>query len=147
MLNKYVFAVVGALGNVGTEMRSILETSDLPIKKLVLMDVPQQAGKKIRWRDENFTVVESQPEDFSGVDIAIMGAETEASLELSPEVVKRGGIVIDNYTAFRMALEYTLVIPEVNAEQLVNHQTLLQIQTFHNTNAGCNQANKRQIQS
>ena len=39
MLKKYVFAVVGALRNVGTELCSILETSDLPIKKLVLMDV------------------------------------------------------------------------------------------------------------
>ena len=45
MLKKYVFAVVGALENVGTELRSILETCDLPIKKLVLMDVSQNAGK------------------------------------------------------------------------------------------------------
>ena len=73
MLKKYVFAVVGALGNVGTELRSILETSNLPIKKLVLMDVPQNAGKKVHWRDEDFTVVESKPESFSGVDIAIIG--------------------------------------------------------------------------
>ena len=76
-----------------------------------------------------------------------MGAGTEASLELSPEVVKRAGVVIVNYTAFRMAPEHPLVIPDANAEQLVNDQTLLQIQTFHNTNAGCNQANNRQIQS
>ena len=55
MLNKYVFTVVGALGNVGTEMRSILEISDLPIKKLVLMDVPQNAGKKVRWSDKEYT--------------------------------------------------------------------------------------------
>ena len=77
MLKNYVFAVVGALGNVGTELRSILETSDLPIKKLVLMDVPQNAGKKVRWRNEDFTVVESKPEAFSGVDIAIMSAGTD----------------------------------------------------------------------
>ena len=53
MLKKYFFAVVGSLGNVGTELRSILETSGLPIKKLVLMDVPKNAGKKMRWRDED----------------------------------------------------------------------------------------------
>ena len=45
-MKKYVFAVVGGLWNVGTELRSILETSGLPIKKLVLMDVLQNAGKK-----------------------------------------------------------------------------------------------------
>ena len=64
-MKKYVFAVVGALGNVGTELLSILETSDLPIKKLVLMDVPQNAGKKVRWCDDEYTVVESKPEAFS----------------------------------------------------------------------------------
>ncbi|MDC0229845.1 hypothetical protein OAK48_02610 [Deltaproteobacteria bacterium] len=45
-LKKYVFAIVGSLWNVGSEMRSILETGDLPIKKLVLMDLSQNAGKK-----------------------------------------------------------------------------------------------------
>ena len=38
-MKKYTFAVVGALGNVGTEMRNILETSDLPIGNLILMDL------------------------------------------------------------------------------------------------------------
>ena len=71
-MKKYVFTVVGALGNVGTELRSILETSDLPIKKLVLIDLSKNAGKKVRWRDEDFTVVESKPQAFSGVNIAIM---------------------------------------------------------------------------
>ncbi len=46
MLKKYVFPVVGTLGSVGTELRSILETSDLPFKNLVLIDVSQNAGKK-----------------------------------------------------------------------------------------------------
>ena len=41
-MKKYVFIVVSALGNVGTE----LETSGFPIKKLVLMDVSRNAGKK-----------------------------------------------------------------------------------------------------
>ena len=85
------------------------------------MDVSQNARKKVRWRYEDFTVVESKPEAFSVVDIVIMSAGTAASIELSPEAVKRGCIVIDKSTAFRMAPEHPLVIPNVNAEQLVNH--------------------------
>ncbi len=85
----------------------------------------RRALEKISWRDEEYTVIESKPEAFSGVDIAIMSAGTEASLELSPEAVKRGCIVIDNSTAFRMAPEHPLVIPEVNADQLVNHQGII----------------------
>jgi len=50
-----------------------------------------------------------------------MSAGVGASLELSPEAVKRGCVVIDNSTAFRMSQEHPLVIPEVNAEALENH--------------------------
>ena len=46
-MKKYTIAVVGALGNVGTEMCNILEKSELPIGNLVLMDVAQNAGKKV----------------------------------------------------------------------------------------------------
>ena len=125
MMKKYTFAVVGALGNVGTEMCGILETSELPIGNLVLMDVSQNAGKKVNWRDADYSVIEAKPEAFDGVDIAIMSAGAEASLELSPEAVKRGCVVIDNSTAFRMAPEHPLVIPEVNADALENHQGII----------------------
>ena len=43
-MKKYTIAVVGALGNVGMEMRNILEKSALPIGNLVLMDIAQNAG-------------------------------------------------------------------------------------------------------
>ncbi len=107
MMKQYTFAVVGALGNVGTEMRSILETSDLPIENLVLLDIAQNAGTKVKWRGEEYTVAESNADAFSGVDIAIMSAGAGASLELSPEAVKRGCVVIDNSTAFRMSQEHS----------------------------------------
>ena len=125
MMKKYTFAVVGALGNVGTEMRNILEKSALPIGNLVLMDVAQNAGKKIRWRDAEYSVIEAKPDSFSGCDIAIMSAGADASLELSPEAVKRGCVVIDNSTAFRMVPEHPLVIPEVNADALENHRGII----------------------
>ena len=58
MMKKYTFALVGALGNVGTEMRGILEKSDLPIENLVLPDIAQNAGTKVNWRGEECTVAE-----------------------------------------------------------------------------------------
>ena len=124
-MKKYTFAVVGALGNVGTEMRNILETSDLPIGNLILMDLVQNAAKKVSWRSNEYTVIEAKAESFTGVDIAIMSAGAVASLELSPEAVKRGCVVIDNSTAFRMAPEHPLVILEVNADALENHRGII----------------------
>ena len=124
-MKKYTFAVVGALGNVGTEMRNILETSDLPIGNLILMDLAQNAAETVTWRGDEYTVVEAKAEAFTGVDIAIMSAGAGASLELSPEAVKRGCVVIDNSTAFRMAPEHPLVILEVNADALENHRGII----------------------
>ena len=124
-MKKYTFAVVGALGNVGTEMRNILETSDLPIGNLILMDLAQNAAKKVSWRSNEYTVIEAKAESFTGVDIAIMSAGAGTSLELSPEAVKRGCVVIDNSTAFRMAPEHPLVILEVNADALENHRGII----------------------
>ena len=124
-MKNYTIAVVGALGNVGMEMRNILEKSALPIGNLVLMDIAQNAGIKVRWRDTDYAVIEATPAAFSGVDIAIMSAGAEASLELSPEAVKIGCVVIDNSTAFRMVAEHPLVIPEVNADSLENHQGII----------------------
>ena len=124
-MKKYTFAVVGALGNVGTEMRNIMETSDLPIGNLILMDLAQNAAKKVSWRSNEYTVIEAKAESFTGVDIAIMSAGADASLELSPEAVKRGCVVIDNSTAFRMAPEHPLVILEVNVDALENHRGII----------------------
>ncbi|MDP6887545.1 MAG: aspartate-semialdehyde dehydrogenase [SAR324 cluster bacterium] len=124
-MKKYTIAVVGALGNVGTEIRNILEKSELTVGNLVLMDIAQNTGKIVRWRETDCAVIEAKPEAFEGVDIAIMSAGAEASLELSPEAVKFGCVVIDNSTAFRMVPDHPLVIPEVNIDSLENHQGII----------------------
>ena len=124
-MKKFTIAVVGALGNVGTEIRGILEKSELPVGNLVLMDIAQNTGKIVRWRETDCAVIEAKPEAFEGVDIAIMSAGAEASLELSPEALKFGCVVIDNSTAFRMFPDHPLVIPEVNIDSLENHQGII----------------------
>jgi aspartate-semialdehyde dehydrogenase len=124
-MKRYHFAVVGALGNVGTEMRNILEASDLPIARLTLMDIPENAGRKVRWRDSELPVVAALPEAFAGVEIAIFSAGEEAAKRLAPEAVKRGCVCIDNSTAFRMDPAHPLVIPEVNAGALAGHKGII----------------------
>ena len=124
-MKQYTVAVVGALGNVGTEMRNILESSDLPIASLVLMDVPENAGRLLTWRGKEYRVVAAAPGAFAGVGIAIFSAGEAAALALAPEAVKRGAVCIDNSTAFRMDPEHPLVIPEVNPEALAGHKGII----------------------
>ena len=124
-MSTYTLAVVGALGNVGTEMRKTLERSDLPIEKLVLMDVPENAGKIVEWKGQSITVVTAEADAFEGVDIALFSAGEAAALELAPEAVKRGCVCVDNSTAFRGSDVDPLVIPEVNPEALDNHRGII----------------------
>ena len=65
------------------------------------------------------------PESFAGVDIALFSAGGSVSKALAPEAVKRGAIVIDNTSAFRMEENVPLVVPEVNENDLTWHNGII----------------------
>lgn len=72
---------------------------------------------------------EATPESFDGVNIVLASAGGSTSQKFAPEIVKRGGVLIDNSSAFRMDKDVPLVIAYVNDEDLKNIKELLQIQT------------------
>jgi aspartate-semialdehyde dehydrogenase len=118
-------AVVGATGAVGQQMLRTLETKDFPIKKLTLLSSSRSAGTVLKFKDEDIVVMEAKPESFEGVDIALFSAGGNISKLFAKEAVKRGAIVIDNTSAFRMDPEVPLVVPEVNEEDLKSHNGII----------------------
>ena len=79
-----------------------LEKRNFPIEKLTLLSSARSAGTKVLFKGEEVIVQEANPESFEGVDIALFSAGGSVSKELAPEAVKRGAIVVDNTSAFRM---------------------------------------------
>jgi aspartate-semialdehyde dehydrogenase len=118
-------AVVGATGAVGQQMLQTLEKRNFPISKLSLLSSSRSAGKKIAFNGEEYTVAEAKPESFEGVDIALFSAGGSVSKALAPEAVKRGAIVVDNTSAFRMDKDKPLVVPEVNENDLFEHNGII----------------------
>ncbi len=118
-------AVVGATGAVGQQMIQTLVNRNFPFKKLTLLSSARSAGKKVNVNGEEYTVQEAIPESFEGVDIALFSAGGGVSKQLAPEAVKRGAIVIDNTSAFRMDPEIPLVVPEVNESDLHHHNGII----------------------
>lgn len=118
-------AVVGATGAVGQQMLQTLESRNFPISKLTLLSSARSAGKVVVFNGEEYTVQEATPESFEGVDIALFSAGGSVSKELAPEAVKRGAIVVDNTSAFRMDENVPLVVPEVNEEALHEHNGII----------------------
>jgi aspartate-semialdehyde dehydrogenase len=109
-------AVVGATGAVGSVMLDILSTRPNVYGEIRLIASARSAGKKLRCRGEELTVVALSPEAFDGIDIAMFDVPDEVSAEWGPIAAKRGAVVVDNSGAFRMDPEVPLVVPEVNPD-------------------------------
>ncbi|MCS1351258.1 aspartate-semialdehyde dehydrogenase [Mechercharimyces sp. CAU 1602] len=118
-------AIVGATGAVGQEMLKDLEKRDFPLTELRLLASKRSAGKKILFRGAEIEVEEATPDAFSNVDIALFSAGGETSKRLAPEAVKRGAVVIDNSSAYRMDPDVPLVVPEVNPEAVKQHKGII----------------------
>ncbi len=125
MIKGFHVAVVGATGAVGEQILKTLESRDFPISRLSLLSSKRSAGSVILFKGEEVVVQEATPESFEGVQIALFSAGGSVSKELAPEAVKRGAIVIDNTSAFRMDENTPLVVPEVNEHALHDHNGII----------------------
>lgn len=125
MSKEYHVAVVGATGAVGTKMLEMLAESSLPVASVKLLASKRSAGKKLSYQGKDLTIEELVPESFEGIDIALFSAGGGISQKFAPEAVKRGAVVVDNTSAFRMTESVPLVVPEVNEQALEQHQGII----------------------
>lgn len=125
MGKKYTVAVVGATGAVGTKMLELLQEVNLPIEHVKALASKRSAGKTLAFKDQVLTIEELTADSFEGVDIALFSAGGGISEIFAPEAVKRGAVVIDNTSHFRMVPGIPLVVPEVNPESLKTHQGII----------------------
>jgi len=123
-VERFNIAVVGATGAVGQELLKILLERDFPVADLKLLATERSAGKKIEFKGKEYIVEATTAEAFEGVDIA-MFAGGSASKDYAREAAKRGAVVVDNSSAFRMDPEVPLVVPEVNPEDVKLHKGII----------------------
>jgi aspartate-semialdehyde dehydrogenase len=115
---SYKVAVVGATGNVGREMLSILAEREFPVSEVVAVASRKSQGVECSFGDKTLKVKALDHYDFSDVDICLMSAGGAVSKEWSPKIAAQGAVVIDNSSAWRMDPDVPLVVPEVNAAAL-----------------------------
>lgn len=112
----YRIAVVGATGNVGTEMLTILAESDLDVEKVYAVASRKSVGREVSYGDTDIKCQDLETFDFTQVDLALMSAGGSVSKEWSPKIAAAGCVVIDNSSTWRMDPDVPLVVPEVNAD-------------------------------
>ncbi len=122
---RYNVAIVGATGMVGQKMAEILVERNFPFSSLKLLASFRSVDTKMEIGGRLYTVEEAVPEAFGGVDFAFFSAGGEISLALAPEAAKRGAVVIDNSSAFRMDEAVPLVVPEINPEAALTHRGII----------------------
>ena len=125
MKKRVNVAVVGATGAVGTEMLRVLAERRFPVKGLRLLASERSAGRRVPFNGSTHTIERLQKRSFDGIDVALFSAGASRSLEFGPEAVRRGAIVVDNSSAFRMDVTVPLVVPEVNPQALRSHRGLI----------------------
>ncbi|MCZ4564095.1 aspartate-semialdehyde dehydrogenase [Rhodococcus sp. IEGM 1401] len=113
-------AVVGATGQVGAVMRTLLEERNFPADTVRFFASARSAGKKLPFRGEEIVVEDASTADLAGIDIALFSAGATLSREQAPRFAAAGATVIDNSSAFRKDSDVPLVVSEVNPEDAKN---------------------------
>ena len=118
-------AVIGATGAVGKVFLGLLEERSFPASSIRLCGSERSWGKRLAVNGEQIVVEEATPELFGDTDIVFISATSEVSRTVAPTAAERGALVVDKSAAFRMDPSVPLVIPEVNGDDLKDHQGII----------------------
>jgi aspartate-semialdehyde dehydrogenase len=126
-MTKIPVAILGATGTVGQKFITLL--AEHPWFEIVQLAASaardgKRYGDEVRWRE-----VTPLPEHIAGMRLSAMAPDGRAKLAFSaldaaiardvePAFAMAGVFVVSNASAFRMAEDVPLLIPEVNADHL-----------------------------
>jgi aspartate-semialdehyde dehydrogenase len=118
-------AVVGATGAVGREMTRTLEQRAFPVDEFDPLASSRSTGARVRFRDDEVKVGEASVDSLRGCDLALLSAGATVSGALCRDAAAAGVVCVDNSSAWRMAPDVPLVVPEVNAHALAGHHGIV----------------------
>ncbi|MET0372326.1 MAG: aspartate-semialdehyde dehydrogenase [Sphingobium sp.] len=116
----YKVVVVGATGNVGREMLTILAEREFPIDTIAAVASARSQGTTVEFGDTGKTLKCQNLDhfDFAGWDIALFAAGSGPTAEHAPRAAAAGCVVIDNSSLYRMDPDVPLIVPEVNPDAI-----------------------------
>ncbi len=118
-------AIVGATGLVGRTFIRVLEERNFPVKNIRLFASERSAGSYINFKNEKIIVEKLEQSCFKGTDIALFSAGGSVAKEWAKVAASSNCIAIDNSSYWRMFPYVPLVVPEVNAEAVKEHNGII----------------------
>jgi aspartate-semialdehyde dehydrogenase len=118
-------AVVGATGMVGEVMLKVLAERQFPVTELIPVASEKSIGKTIDFNGKSYAVVGLETAVAMRPDIALFSAGGDTSKAWAPKFAEAGTTVIDNSSAWRMAVDKKLIVPEINAHELTKSDKII----------------------
>jgi len=118
----YKVVVVGATGNVGKEMLNILAEREFPVDEIAALASRKSLGTEVSFGDRTLKTQDLDTFDFTGWDIALFAIGSDATKVYAPKAASQGCVVIDNSSLYRYDPEIPLIVPEVNADDVVRYK-------------------------
>ncbi len=116
-------AVLGATGLVGSTMLKVLEER---IKENIeIFPFASERNKVVKFKNKEIEIIPISENNIPRLDFALFAVESEISKIWKDCFIKKGAIVIDNSSAFRLEKDVPLIVPEVNIEDLKYHKGLI----------------------
>jgi aspartate-semialdehyde dehydrogenase len=123
--NDPVVAIAGVTGAVGAEFIATMDKRAFRVGNLKALASARSVGKAIDFRRQRIAIEELNEASFEGVDIALFSAGASIARKFAPIAVRAGAVVVDNSSAFRMDPNVPLVIPEINANRIAEHNGII----------------------
>lgn len=118
----YKVVVVGATGNVGKEMLNILAEREFPVDEIAALASRKSLGTEVSFGDRTLKTLDLDTFDFTGWDIALFAIGSDATKVYAPRAASQGCVVIDNSSLYRYDPDIPLIVPEVNADDVVRYK-------------------------
>lgn len=117
-------AVVGATGNVGRKIISILAERDFPINNIYALASDSSKGKKISFGEETILTIEPlNGFDFSKTNLVFSAVSSDVTNSYIKKAIDAGNIIIDKSSLYRMDPDVELIVPEVNEHLIASIPT------------------------
>jgi len=129
-VRSYQVGIAGATGLVG--QRLVLRLAAHPWFRLAAVGASERSagrpyGEVVRWmlpeaipqEAAALRIAGCAPGDFAACDLVLSALDAEVAREVEPKLAQAGLAVVSNSSAFRMAPDVPLLVPEVNGTHVV----------------------------
>lgn len=124
-MKKISIALIGVTGLVGRTIISILEGSSILFDEIKMFASSKSVGQKITFRNKEYEIKELNEKEFDGISYALLSVPSSISSVWATRLEKKGIVVIDNSSFFRMKDDISLIVPEININSVKGKRKII----------------------